>query len=116
MSLNGGSIVIPPQQPAPAAGSKPASGQAGAAANQGTRLELQDLIERLPPAEVSELKPGSVIAVSGTAGTDRSRLTAITILTGVDLLINAMQQPGGRSQPVVMGLPPGFSDIGIGRP
>src|SRR5215471_942828 len=44
-----------------------------------TSSELQELIEQLPRIEVGELKPGDVIAVSGSVGQDRSRITAITI-------------------------------------
>jgi hypothetical protein len=93
-------------------------GQNGSA---GTRPmesgDLQDMIERLPTLTLAEIKPGDVIAVSSTVGVDPSRLTAITLVTGVDAILSAIERAGSqRVLNLSTGLPSGVLDFGIGQP
>ncbi len=89
----------------------------------GGGFDVQDMLERLPTASLAELKPGDVILVASTAGTDPTRVTAITLLAGADALLNMMQAQGqrpagsgpGSAAGISSGLPAGI-DIGIGLP
>ena len=93
-----------------------------AGAPAGMRMEgggdFQDMLERMPPLTLADLKPGDVIAVSSTTGTDPSRLTAITLVGGVDAILTAMQRLSGarRTPSLNTGLPSGVLDLGIGLP
>ena len=81
--------------------------------------DLQELLDRLPPVTLAEMKPGDVVAVSSTVGRDPAHLTAITVLTGVDLLIRTLQQASGsgRRLPALgTGLPQGVLDFVMGQP
>jgi hypothetical protein len=80
--------------------------------------DLQELLDRLPALTISEIRPGDVIAVSSTIGADPARITAITLVTGVDGVLNAMRKPGARPTPLVLstGLPAGVLDSAIGQP
>lgn len=83
-------------------------------------FDLQELIERLPAAQLAELKPGDVLIVSSTVGQDPTRMTAITILAGAEPVLLALQsgpaRPGGRGgADISSGLPSGL-DLGIGIP
>jgi co-chaperonin GroES (HSP10) len=107
----------------PEGGARP-SGQPGAGPG-GERMrpegggDFQDMLERMPPVTLAEIKPGDVIAVSSTAGADPSRLTAITLVTGVDAILTAMARgPAGarRATNLSTGLPSGVLDFGIGQP
>jgi hypothetical protein len=79
---------------------------------------IQDLIERLPIITVADVKVGDTIIVSSTKGADPARLTAISLLSGADTLLNmfaARRQAGGApSQNPAGGL--GGVQFGIGLP
>jgi hypothetical protein len=47
------------------------------------------MLDNLPAMPLSELKPGDAIMVSTTQGTDPGRVTAITLLAGVEPLLTA---------------------------
>ncbi len=51
--------------------------------------DLQRMLERTPPITLADLKPGDTIAVASTRGADPSRMTAITILAGIEPLLEA---------------------------
>ncbi len=110
------------------AGNTPTGGGRGPGAGGmrragGGGFDVQDMLERLPTASLAELKPGDVILVASTAGTDPTRVTAITLLAGADALLNMMQAQGqrpagsgpGSAAGISSGLPAGI-DIGIGLP
>lgn len=81
----------------------------------GGGFDFQQMLERMPAVTVTELKPGDMIIVSSTAGADPSRMTAITLVAGVDALLR--QAPGrGRGPGATLGLPEGALDPGIGIP
>ncbi|MFP5265189.1 MAG: hypothetical protein ACLGJB_25150 [Blastocatellia bacterium] len=98
-------------------------GGPGASISTGTQPlqgggDFQDMLERMPALTLAEIKPGDVIAASSTTGADPSRLTAITLVTGVDAILTAMQRPGGARRTVNMstGLPTGVLDFAMGPP
>ena len=58
---------------------------------------IQARLEQLPTISIADLKVGDTIIVSSTTGADPVRLTAITLVTGADTLLNllAARQPQG---------------------
>jgi len=77
------------EQDAPAA----AAGRAGMAGGPGGRGgrggDVSQMLDSLPSMPISELKPGDAIMVSTTQGSDPGRVTAITLLAGVEPLLTA---------------------------
>ena len=106
-------------RPAPQGGP---AGPGGAPGMQRPGMEgggdFQDMLERMPVLTLADIKPGDVLAVSSTIGADATRLTAITLVTGVEVVLAAMQSPGAtRREPnLSTGLPAGVLDMGISRP
>ena len=80
--------------------------------------DSQELLDRLPPFQLTEMRPGEVIAVSSTVGRDLSRFNAISLVAGVDALIVAVQKVKGspRMPALSTGLPPGVLDFALGQP
>jgi len=103
---------------APAAGSAP--GGPGAGRPGGGGMNMQEMLERLPTISAADVKVGDTIIVSSTQGADPSRLTAISLISGADTLLNLIaarqqQQPGPRQAPnPSAGL--GGVQFGIGLP
>ena len=60
--------------------------------------DISQMLERLPKVPLSDLKPGEQVVISGGVGDDKTRLTAINIIAGVEPLFAAPQQGqgGGR--------------------
>lgn len=101
-------------------GQGPGQGQGQGQGQGGPRgFNIQEMLERLPTITVADLKVGDTIIVSSTKGADVTRLTAITLVSGADTILNMMaarqQQAGGSSAPNPAGLGQGFQ-IGIGLP
>ncbi|MCL5742951.1 MAG: hypothetical protein M1541_03345 [Acidobacteria bacterium] len=95
----------------PQAGSMPAGlragGAPGAMGAQNRNVDFQTLLERMPALSLSELKQGDAVIISSTAGADPSRVTAITLVAGVEPLLTAAprgSQVGGMWN-FDMGLP-----------
>jgi hypothetical protein len=63
----------------------------------GAPPDLAQMIERMPPTKLEELKPGDLIVVSSTKGAKSDEITAITLLANADMLIRmaTMAAPGG---------------------
>jgi len=83
--------------------------------------DLQEMVERLPGITIADLKPGDMILVSSTTGTNPSRVTAITLATGIDALLRppAGATPGRSAARPQGGNIGGADDIfggGIGLP
>ncbi|MGI9066196.1 MAG: hypothetical protein ACR2HX_07320 [Pyrinomonadaceae bacterium] len=98
-------------------GGGPGGGGGMRAGGGGTNI--QDLIERLPTIAVADVKVGDTIIVSSTKGADPTRLTAISLISGADTLLNMLaarqQQAGGPATPnPAAGL--GAVQFGIGLP
>jgi hypothetical protein len=62
---------------------------AGRGAGRGGNGDIGPMLDRLPAMALAELKPGDAIMVSTTAGTDPGRVTAVTLLAGVEPLLTA---------------------------
>lgn len=64
---------------------------------------MADMLERLPIISINELKVGDTILMSSLPGADPTQLTAISLVSGVEPLLQAMaarqqQQGGARPQ------------------
>ena len=98
----------------PAGGGPGGPGRAG-----GGGMNIQDMLERLPTIAIADVKVGDTIIVSSTKGADPTRLTAISVISGADTLLNMMaarQQAAGQSAPnPSAGLGSGIQ-FGIGLP
>jgi hypothetical protein len=106
------------QPPAGGAGGQGGGGFRRAGGGAGGGFDLQDMVDRQPQATLADLKPGDVVIVSSTTGTDPTRVNAITLLAGAEPVLAALQaQPrrGGASGGADLGLPAGI-DLGIGLP
>jgi hypothetical protein len=62
---------------------------AGGGGRGGRGGDVGQMLDNLPAMPLSELKPGDAIMVSTTQGTDPARVTAITLLAGVEPLLTA---------------------------
>lgn len=105
--MGGGLMMVRPG--GGAAGSQAAAGPGAGAAGSGTgggaRMgagggNVQEMFERLPTIALSDVKVGDTIIVSSTKGADPSRLTAISLISGADTLLNmlAARQPQASGQ------------------
>jgi hypothetical protein len=56
--------------------------------------DFSQMVERMPVFSLSELKPGDAIIVASSVGPDPNRITAITLLAGVEPLLTA---PAGQA-------------------
>lgn len=77
----------------------------GAGGSQGMRLgggNMADMLDRLPIISLNELKVGDTILLSSLPGADPTQLTAISLVSGVEPLLQmvaARQQQGGARPP-----------------
>lgn len=124
--------ATPTTQTQPAGGQQAAGGAAGPSGQSrggpggpGTRPgggpNIQDMLERLPTIALADVKTGDTIIVSSTQGADPGRLTAITLVSGADTLLNMIaarqQQAGGPATPnPAAGLSGSGVQFGIGLP
>jgi hypothetical protein len=74
----------------------------------------EDLLERLPPTTLADLKPGDRILVSSTEGGDAARLNAIALVAGLEALLPPARP--GRPRATEIGLPVDLMDLGMGIP
>jgi hypothetical protein len=74
----------------------------------------EDLLERLPPTTLADLKAGDRILVSSTEGGDAARLNAITLVAGLEALLPPARP--GRPRGADIGLPVDLMDLGMGLP
>ena len=81
---------------------------------------IQQMLERMPTITLSELKPGSMILVSSTAGADPTRLTAIQLVSNIEPVIqmmaamNARRTGGGGGTGPAPALGAGGASFGFG--
>ncbi|MEK6283299.1 MAG: hypothetical protein AABN95_23335 [Acidobacteriota bacterium] len=106
--------------PAGAQGARPGQGAGGPGGQGGgMRMNIQDMLERLPTIAIADVKVGDTIIVSSTKGADPTRLTAISLISGADTLLTMMAprpQAGGQGAPnPSAGLGSGIQ-FGIGLP
>jgi hypothetical protein len=94
MRLKGGAGARPDGAPAGPGGAP--GGPGGAPGGAGARGggDLEQMLDRMPALELTELKPGDALIVSSTAGAEPDKLTAITLLAGVEPILTSA--PKGR--------------------
>ena len=115
MAMRPGGAGAGPGGPAPAgSGPRPAGMGPGA----GGGMNIQDMMERLPTIAIADVKVGDTIIVSSTQGADPTRLTAISLISGADTLLNML---AARQQQATPGAPNpagglGGIQFGIGLP
>jgi hypothetical protein len=97
------------------AGGPPQAGGPGAGipGGPGGAQTLQDLLERLPPLPLGELKPGDQVAVSSTKPDDASRINAVVLVAGIEPLLQARPR-GAAGGGETLGLTPGALDMDMG--
>jgi hypothetical protein len=87
--------------PAGATGSAgPATGPGGGMAGQGRSgggADLQQLLGKLPAAPLADFQKGEVVMIVATGGLNDAQATAITVLGGVEPLLQAMTQEQASS-------------------
>lgn len=91
------------QGPRPQGGGGPGGPQGGGMRGGGAGMNMADLLERLPTISINDLKVGDTVIMSSTQGSDPTRLTAISLVTGVEPLLAMMsarpQAGGGQPRP-----------------
>lgn len=97
MRLKGGPVAGPGAGRPAASGAAGGPGGAGASGGHG---DLEQMLERIPTVELTDLKPGDALIISSTAGAETGKITAITVLAGVEPILTSA--PKGR-QGVVLG-------------
>ena len=81
--------------PKPGAGGPPAEQEQGAGGGMRRgNMDFQDMLERLPPLKLEDLKAGDAVMLSGSNGADPARVTAINLLAGVEPLLTAAPKGG----------------------
>src|SRR5579875_1494352 len=78
--------IVPNGQstPAPAA-----SGREGGRGGADAITDLSQLLDRLPAISVADLKPGNAIILAGSPQEDTAHITAITLIAGIEPIVNA---------------------------
>lgn len=76
------------------AGQGGGQGQGGGPRRMGGDF-MQQMLERLPPITLAELKPGTMIVVSSTVGADPTRVTAIQLVSNIEPLVAMMSRRPG---------------------
>lgn len=93
----------PPQQaPGAAENGGPQPGPIGAGPAMGNghgraNGDLSQMLERLPKISASELKAGDAVVISGGAGEDKTHMTAVNVIAGVEPLFASAPPRQGRS-------------------
>lgn len=64
----------------------------------GGALDLQRMLEFLPPASVRDLKPGETVLLAATRAADSQPVTAITVLANADTLLAMRQALSSRQR------------------
>jgi hypothetical protein len=98
-----GSSGTRPQGGAASAGGVSGNGGQGPGGMGGGRGDLQQLVNRLPTATLSDFQKGDAVMVVSTQGTDSGGVTAITLLGGVEAILAAA--PAGNASQAML-LPP----------
>lgn len=99
--------------PAGGSGPRPAGGPGA-----GGGMNIQDMLERLPTIAIADVKVGDTVIVSSTKGADPTRLTAISLISGADTLLNMLAARQAQASPGAPNPSGGLGGIqfGIGLP
>lgn len=115
----GGQQVVtrPPQQ-----GNQGAqqNGQGGQGGQNGMRMgggfDIDEMIERIPPVPITDLKVGDMIGASTSVGDDPTKFNAIKLLAGIEPLVRMQQMQNAQRQGMGGASPslslPGLDGIG----
>ncbi len=101
--LNGGAAGRPDGSPAPAAGSSPGPGPSGPGPNgppsgaggpagapgRGPAPDIQQILARAPSVTLNDLQKGNMVIVVATEGQTPQQATAITVVAGVEPMLQA---------------------------
>ena len=124
--VEGGGPVAGGGQGGPGGGGQ--GGPGGGAPGGGMRRMMsgdfvQQMLERMPAVTLAELKPGTMILVSSTAGADPTRLTAIQLVSNIEPVVqmmaamNTRRTGGGAGTGPAPSMSGGLSfGFGIGQP
>jgi hypothetical protein len=108
----GGSAVAagPERRPGAASGTGPAAGGPGSfrgpqggpggggfPGGSNGRMDIGQMLERMPAFTLAELKPGDALIVSTSEPADRTNLTAIAVLSGVEPILVAAPRTFGEA-------------------
>ena len=79
-----------------AAGAPGGAGAGGGrgAGGGGRGMDLNRILEQQPTIQLSDLKPGEPVVVLGAPSGDQSKMTAMTLVAGVDPILRAAPQNG----------------------
>ncbi|HEX5708108.1 MAG TPA: hypothetical protein VFX96_12475 [Pyrinomonadaceae bacterium] len=92
----GGQQRVVVQQHGSGGATPPAGGAPGAGGGMARRMgDMAEMLERLPPTTVAELKAGDMIVVSSTVGADPTRVTAIQLVAGIEPIVAMMARRAG---------------------
>jgi hypothetical protein len=95
-------------RPAGMAGGRPPGGPGGpGGSGGGGGGDIEQMIERMPALNLADLKKGDALVISSTAGAEPDKLTAITLLAGVEPILTSA--PKGRQ-----GMALGGWNLGMG--
>jgi hypothetical protein len=98
-----GSSDAQPQGGAASAGGGSSNGGQRPGSMGAGRGDLQQVVNRLPTAKLSDFQKGDAVMVVSTQGTDSGGVTAITLLGGVEAILAAA--PAGNASQAML-LPP----------
>lgn len=84
-----------PAEGRPGAGRGGPGGPGGPGSGGHRSVDLQAMLARMPELKVSELKPGDALLISCAGRADRSSVTALAMIAGVEPMLTAPQK-GGR--------------------
>jgi hypothetical protein len=91
-----------------AGGTGGAAGRPGGAARGG---DMQQILSRMPAATLAELQKGDAVMIVTTEGTQSSGATAITLLAGVETILQASPQASGILTPWSLSGAPAGGDV-----
>lgn len=85
----------------PGGGAAPGGPGGPGAPRPGGAPDLQQILNRMPPATLSDLQKGDAVMIVATEGTASGGVTAITVLSGVDAILAS--SASSASQAMFMG-------------
>ena len=94
MRLKGAPADAPPNAlsgtpPTPRPSETPAGGGLGGGRPGGSGGDIQQMISRMPPATLADLQKGDAVMIVATEGSAAAKITAITLLSGVEPILEA---------------------------
>jgi Domain of unknown function (DUF5666) len=102
-------------QQRPASANVATGGRSGGTAGRGGGApDFQQILSRMPPAGLSDLRRGDAVMIVSTEGSNSAAVTAITLLAGVEPILQA--SPGMTLSPWSLGGSLGGDDTGSASP